>query len=261
MKMRQVHPQIVDQERRRRPDRGRRSCRCWTANQRRRRRPCQARAVLLHDGHAARTSGHRPSVSGDTITTFSAEHAAALGDPREHRAGRGPAPAAPRRRGTAARRAVRRSATRPPTSRPRSISSSRRSCKAMNVNTLIPALLRGRRHRDAASSNGKVMFWRNGTQLCPLASPRTAFNTVFGNFWRPRGVAPTRSRTGGSRTCRPDRGRARRAAGAARAARARPVASCTISRSSRSRRASCRRRRRRWGAASSRRCRPTAATR
>ena len=40
---------------------------------------------------------------------------------------------------------------------------------------------------DAASSGGKIMFWRNGTQLGPLASPRTAFNTVFGNFMAPAG--------------------------------------------------------------------------
>jgi hypothetical protein len=59
--------------------------------------------------------------------------------------------------------------------------------KAMNVNTLIPVLLVGDGTADAASSNGRVMFWRNGTQLGTLASPRTAFNTVFGNFMAPAG--------------------------------------------------------------------------
>ena len=54
--------------------------------------------------------------------------------------------------------------------------------KTMSINTPIPALLLGDGTTDPASSNGKVMFWRNGTQLTPLASPRTAFNTVFGNF-------------------------------------------------------------------------------
>jgi hypothetical protein len=52
--------------------------------------------------------------------------------------------------------------------------------KTMGVATPIPALLLGDVTGEA--SNGKVMFRRAGTQLYPLASPRTAFNTVFGNF-------------------------------------------------------------------------------
>ena len=53
--------------------------------------------------------------------------------------------------------------------------------KTMSVNTPIPALLLGD-VTGGEASNGKVMFRRAGTQLYPLASPRTAFNTVFGNF-------------------------------------------------------------------------------
>jgi len=52
--------------------------------------------------------------------------------------------------------------------------------KAMNINTPIPALLLGDVTGEAAT--GKVMFRRAGTQLYPLASPRTAFNTIFGGF-------------------------------------------------------------------------------
>jgi hypothetical protein len=51
---------------------------------------------------------------------------------------------------------------------------------AMNINTPIPTLLLGDVTGEA--SNGKVMFRRAGTQVYPLASPRTAFNTIFGNF-------------------------------------------------------------------------------
>ena len=52
--------------------------------------------------------------------------------------------------------------------------------KTMGVNAPIPALLLGDVTGEAAT--GKVMFRRAGTQLYPLASPLTAFNTVFGNF-------------------------------------------------------------------------------
>ena len=57
----------------------------------------------------------------------------------------------------------------------------------LNVKTLIPALLLGDGTADPTGANGKVMFRRNGTLLTPLASPRTAFNTIFGNFMAPTG--------------------------------------------------------------------------
>ena len=49
--------------------------------------------------------------------------------------------------------------------------------KTMNVNTLIPALLVGDGTADAASSNGRVMFWRNGprSRCVPQASGDHAF--------------------------------------------------------------------------------------
>lgn len=53
--------------------------------------------------------------------------------------------------------------------------------KGMGIMTPIPALLVGDVTRETNTS-GKVMFRRAGTQLYPLSSPRTAFNTVFGNF-------------------------------------------------------------------------------
>jgi len=53
--------------------------------------------------------------------------------------------------------------------------------KTMGITTPIPALLVGDVTRET-NTTGKVMFRRAGTQLYPLASPRTAFNTVFGNF-------------------------------------------------------------------------------
>jgi hypothetical protein len=52
--------------------------------------------------------------------------------------------------------------------------------KTMGISTPIPALLLGDVTAEAAP--GKVMFRRAGTQLYPLASPQTAFNTIFGNF-------------------------------------------------------------------------------
>jgi Protein of unknown function (DUF1552) len=52
--------------------------------------------------------------------------------------------------------------------------------KGMGVSTPIPALLVGDVTGEA--NTGKVMFRRNGTLVYPLASPRTVFNTVFGNF-------------------------------------------------------------------------------
>jgi hypothetical protein len=53
--------------------------------------------------------------------------------------------------------------------------------RAMGVKTSIPVLLLGDGTNDT-TSQGKVQFLRNGNPLFPLASPRTAFNTVFGNF-------------------------------------------------------------------------------
>jgi hypothetical protein len=72
--------------------------------------------------------------------------------------------------------------------------------RAMGVMTSIPVLLLGDGTNDPTSM-GKVQFLRNGNPLFPLASPKTAFNTVFGNFTPMPGMAVDTLKNRRIRTC------------------------------------------------------------
>jgi hypothetical protein len=72
--------------------------------------------------------------------------------------------------------------------------------RAMGVMTSIPVLLLGDGTNEA-SSQGKVQFLRNGNPLFPLASPRTAFNTLFSNFTPMPGMPVDALKNRRIRTC------------------------------------------------------------